>query len=72
MQAWTLLGNAALENGVFDAALDAFAKAAEIDSSDPWIYNYLSQAYQKKSLWKEALENGWQAVEKAAATKRTT
>ena len=65
VQARMLLGNAALETDDADTALKAFSEALQIDSSDPWIYNYLSQAYQKKSLWKEALENGWQAVEKS-------
>ena len=65
VQARTLLGNAALETDDADTALKAFSEALQIDSADPWIYNYLSQAYQKKSLWKEALENGWQAVEKS-------
>ena len=65
LQAWTLVGNSALETGDYDEALSAFLTAEKIDSADPWIHNYLSQAYQKKSLWKNALENGWQAVEKS-------
>ncbi len=65
LQAWTLVGNSALETGDYDEALSAFLEAEKIDSADPWIHNYLSQAYQKKSLWKNALENGWQAVEKS-------
>ena len=65
LQTWTLVGNSALETGDYDEALSAFLSAEKIDSADPWIHNYLSQAYQKKSLWKNALENGWQAVEKS-------
>ena len=65
VQARTLLGNSAMETDDFDKALAAFSDALKLDSSDPWIYNYLSQACQKKSLWKEAIENGWQAVEKS-------
>lgn len=65
IQAWTLRGNSALEIQDFEEALTAFLSALKLDSEDPWLYNYLSQVYQKKGMWKAALENGWMAVEKS-------
>lgn len=65
IQAWTLRGNSALEIQDYEEALAAFLSAQKLDSEDPWLYNYLSQTYQKKGMWKEALENGWLAVEKS-------
>lgn len=47
--AWTILGNAALELELADEALSAYRQAIKLDSSDPWLYNYLSQAWQKKT-----------------------
>lgn len=63
--AYTLLGNSALELEDFDVAIDSFLQALKIDSRDAWTYNSLSQAYQKKSLWQEALAAGWNAIEKS-------
>lgn len=63
MQAYGILGQACLELEKNTEAIIALENAQKLDSHNPWIYNYLSQAYQKKGLFSQALAAGWQAVE---------
>ena len=60
-----ILGTSYFELDELDDSLDHLQNALKLDSNDPWIYNYISQIYQKKGLWKKALENAFKAVEKS-------
>lgn len=46
----------------FDKAIPFFQKALNVDSTNSWWYNYLSQSMQKCGNLSGALENAWQAV----------
>lgn len=61
--AFSIWGNACLELDKIDEAVNALEQARNLDSENPWIYNYLSQAYQKKAEFSKALDAGWMAVD---------
>lgn len=59
---YIILGNSSLELEHITEAVAALEQALELDSSDPWICNYLSQAYQKNQDFSKALSIGWRSV----------
>lgn len=59
---WNVLGNSLLEKERFSEAVSALEKAEKLDSTDAWLYNSLSRAYQQNGDACKALAAGWQAV----------
>lgn len=68
VSALTTYGNAAFELEKYTEAEDAFTRLLKTDNKDAWIYNSLSQIYQKTKRFRAALEYGWQAVEVSGGT----
>ncbi len=64
--ALVLLGQIRLEQEDFAAAVSYFRQAERQDTSDPWLYNSLSQACWKNGETAAALEAGFRAVEISA------
>ncbi len=63
ISALTMYGNAAFELEKYPEAEKTLIRLLELDKTDAWIYNSLSQLYQKTEQFLKALEYGWQAVE---------
>ena len=56
-------GNANMEKGFYNRAIDSFNRALEIDPDNSILYNCRGLAYGKKGLNKEAMENFNRAIE---------
>jgi len=55
-------GMAYFELQKYDRSIPFFNRAIEMDNTNPWWYNYLSQSLQKCGDFQGSLDNAWQAV----------
>lgn len=60
--AYQILGCSYLDLQKYEESIGSFLHALRLDSTDPWIHNFLSQSYQKNGAWADALRAGWEAL----------
>ncbi|MBN1787841.1 MAG: fused MFS/spermidine synthase [Sedimentisphaerales bacterium] len=52
---WSVLGDSLMATGDFEAAVDAFKKARDLDAAAGYYYNNLVEGYERNGLYNEAI-----------------